>query len=291
MNTKYGQNAGGAVYWRLPDASNFTWHDTGYNATLAKALKISSAAVNAPMGIFAGVDGNTPYIVVMTQGADVWRAIPAESTMQQPWTWTQLATGIGTAGNIAQHCPIIGDQAGNLYCFDRVQGLYRSTDHGKAHTWTQIWDITTAKPPVSVSDERSGWLALKPHADGELWLSASTGLYKLTSADTGASVGNGIGLITFASPFPNGAGGIAFTSTGQPYVPALSGPLPTASPLTSATLQTTTDGSMWQDAADDSFGSYASWPKCAALAATTTGQTIIMVASDSNWAIYGTPTT
>jgi hypothetical protein len=280
VNTKSGKNAGGAVYWRA--AGDFTtWHDTGYSAHVPHGY--------APMGIFAGVDGNDTYIVVVSQGADVWRAYTADLTGNS-WTWTKLSTGIGKKGNVGQQCPIVADNAPQfLYCFDRAQGVYRSDNYGQAGSWTRIWN--TAGAGVTVDDTRSGWLAVNPAKAGELWVSASTGLYRLSGARTGTVENKKIQVTQMSSTyFPNGAAGIAFTAAGQPYVPALSGPLPESGPLVSPRLLTSADGgTSWTDAGGSSVGSYASWPSCVALAANPAGESIVLVASDSDWGIYGIP--
>jgi hypothetical protein len=63
---------------------------------------------------------------------------------------------------------------------------------------------------------------------GELWVSASNGLYKLTGAGSRTVEGGGISVTPMSSTtFPNGAGGIVFNSaTGTIYAVALNGPLP-----------------------------------------------------------------
>lgn len=273
VNTKYGQNAGGAVFWRASGDTTFTWHDTGYPVT------------NAPMGIFAGSDRSGPFIVVVTQGADVRRAVPGDPTMKQPWNWSaSLNTGIGTHGNVGQHCPIApGNGAGYLYCFDRAQGIFRSADFG--NTWTFVWN--TVSFGLTVSDPRSGWLAVNPAVNGELWVCTNDpgSPFKVSGAGSG-TVGSSQVKAMGGNAFPNGSGGIVFTSAGQPYVVALNGPLPTSDPLTSPQLLTLPVGaSTWTDAGGDSVGSYASAPGCVAM----TSKGLILIASTEDFGVYGFP--
>lgn len=268
VNTKYGQNAGGSVFWRAVSDPNFTWHDTGYGGAVTGG--------NAPIGLFAGTDSSELYIVVAAQGAGMYRAVPVSLSQAGGWLWQRVDSVIGTNGQVAQHCPIVaGNGAGYLYCFDRPNGVWRSTDFG--NTWTLIWHVT------SVTDGRSGWLAVNPAENGELWASTNDGLYKLTGAGSG-TVGSGITLTKMNSTyFPNGAGGVVFNASGTPYAVSLNG-----SARPSAALLTSADGgTTWTDAGGPSVGSYASWPGC--LATTTAG--LMLLASDQDVGIYGTPTT
>src|SRR5262249_2920215 len=149
------------------------------------------------IGIHAGRrSDHTRYLVVATTGAGMWRAVPGPADAD-PWTWTQVDTTIGSHGAVALCCPIIaGHTTGQMYCFDRGHGVWRSTTDGMP--WTLIWN-------APVSDGRSGWLATTPTANGELWVSTNDGLYKLSNAGSG-TVGNGITLTKISSGyFPDGA--------------------------------------------------------------------------------------
>jgi hypothetical protein len=59
---------------------------------------------------------------------------------------------------------------------------------------------------------------------------------------------------------------------------------------------TTTGGPPWSpaDAAGGSIASYVSWPTCVALAQSPypapAGQQILLIGSDSDWAVWGVPT-
>jgi hypothetical protein len=304
-NEKYGQNGYGTVWYRLADDSSFTWYDTQYNETVASQLKIATSAVKAPIGVFAGVNGNNTFLVVVSDGVDIWRATAPASAVKTgttAWTWKQLSTGIGTGGSISMNCPIVADSQNPavLYVFDRAQGVYRSTSYGLAGSWTQIWASSTTYP-LNVNDGRSGWLAVNPNVGGELWVTTSDGVVKLTSADTGTVVGNGIGYNDMngtTSQFPYGAAGIAITSSEKVYTLAISGnttgqpALPDVQLLTT----TTTSGPPWSpaDAAGGSIASYVSWPTSVALAQSPypapAGQQILLIASDSDWAVWGVPT-
>ncbi len=304
-NEKYGQNGYGTLWYRLA-GSNFTWYDTQYNETVSSQLMIAPSAVKAPIGVFAGVNGNNTYLVVVSDGADIWRATAPTSKVQTgttAWTWKQLSTGIGTGGSVNMNCPIVADSANPavLYVFDRAQGIYRSTNYGLAGSWTQIWASSTSYP-LNVSDGRSGWLAVNPSVGGELWVTASNGVFQLTSADTGTAVGNGIGYNNLtgsgtSNQFPYGAAGIAITSSEKVYTLAISGnasPLP-ALPDVQLLTTTTTGGLPWSpaDVAGGSIASYVSWPTCVALAQSPypspAGQQILLIGSDSDWAVWGVP--
>jgi hypothetical protein len=267
------------VFWRAFGDTTFTWNDTNY----------SGHTTNAPMGIYPAIQAAGqlvvgPFAVVVAQGLGMVRGVPSDPTMTMPWNWGTVSTAIGTNGDVGQHCPIIaGDTPGHLYCYDRAQGLFRSADYGQNWSSAPIWSL--AANGLTVTDPRSGWAATNPAASGdEIWVSTSDagGLFKLTIGS-----GGGVSITSMGgTSFPNGAGGIVFNPSGQPYVVAVPGPLPTSSPRSSTRLLTRPAGSStWTDAGGASIGSYASWPTC--LTMTTKG--LILLASDEDFGVYGFP--
>jgi hypothetical protein len=242
LNFAYGKNSGGAVMWRKKGDTSYTYYDTGYSAALVPPPGDSTKA-NALIGLFAGLDGSTKYIVAVSQGADVWRAVPGSGGATQPWSWTPLTTGIGTQGAVGQCCPIVaGNGPGYLYCFDRMQGIYRSSSYGQ--TWTQIYAVTTP-------DSRTGWLAPNPAVNGEIWFSTLGGLYKMTGAG-----GSSVSVTPIGGVFSAGAAGITFAPSGALYAIALPGAAP--APAVTTLYVSTDDGQSWTDwcGGDGSLGSY-----------------------------------
>ena len=268
-NTGYGQNNGGLVSVRTAGTAS-TWFDLGYPKALTGSA--TSTAANCPMGLFAGRDSaNHRYVVVVTQGAGVWRATCPDAviTSASVWTWAKTDAAIGTSGQLEQVVPIVADAAGTLYLFDRAKGVYRSTTQGAS--WTQVWAKTTA-------DKRSGWLAANPASVGEVWASTDDGLYQIAGANTG-TVAAGTATLTQIAPATfAGAAGIAFYA-GQVYAVAFA----TAGTPVNRLLTAASPYTSWADAGGDSFSSYASLPKQLVI----NGSGTAVVNTDTNVAIYG----
>lgn len=246
LNFAYSQNSGGAVMYRAASANpaTATWSATGYAHALNPANPDNAPAVT---GLLAGRDSaGSRFLVAVAQGQGIYRWNGAGWAIG---TENDTAPLPGTAGTVAQVTPIVhGNSAGYLYCFDRVQGLYRSTDSGQ--TWTRIWAVTT-------SDNRTGWLAANPAVSGELWVSTDSNLYKLSGAGSGTVSGGGITVTTVGGVFSAGAAGIAFAPNGALYAIALPGP-PSPAPAVT-TLYFSTDGGLtWADwcGGDGSASSY-----------------------------------
>lgn len=250
LDYAYSQPNGGAVMWRVNDATDSSgdlspWTDTGYAAALSPSNPNNAPAV---IGLIAGTVSGQRWALAIAQGTGPYYWNGSGWT---PGTELDSAPLPGSSDSpVAQMAPVVaGRTAGHLYCYDRVNGIYRSTDYGQ--TWTQIWNKTTA-------DKRSGWLAVNPNANGEMWVGADSGLFKLTGVGSGV-VGQpgGPQVTTIGAPFTAGAAGIAFSPSGAIYAIALPG---TASGAPSATTlyYSTDDGQTWNDACngDGSAGSY-----------------------------------
>lgn len=233
LNTAYSQNSGGAVMYRAAPASS-AWSSTGYDTQVSGAPAVT--------GLVAGRQAGSRFVVAVAQGQGIYRW---DGTNWGICTENDAAPLPGTAGAVGQVTPLVaGHGAGYFYCFDRKQGLYRSTDYGRS--WTQIWTITTTDP-------RSGWLAVSPSVDGELWLSTDGNLYQLSGAGSGTVAGGGITVTTIGGVFSGGAAGIAFGPGGTLYAIALPGTSGATTLYASGD-----DGQTWTDFCndDDSVGSY-----------------------------------
>jgi hypothetical protein len=233
LNTAYSQNSGGAVMYRAAPASS-AWSSTGYDTQVSGAPAVT--------GLVAGRQAGSRFVVAVAQGQGIYRW---DGTNWGICTENDAAPLPGTAGAVGQVTPLVaGHGAGYLYCFDRKQGLYRSTDYGRS--WTQAWTVTS-------SDPRSGWLAVSPSVDGELWLSTDSNLYKLSGAGSGTVAGGGITVTTIGGVFSGGAAGIAFGPGGTLYAIALPGTSGVTTLYASGD-----DGQTWTDFGngDDSVGSY-----------------------------------
>jgi hypothetical protein len=228
LNFSYGQNAGGAVMYRA-SAANSGWSSTGYDTQVSGAPAV--------IGLLAGrnASGNR-FVVAVAQGQGTYRWDGTNWTL---CTENDTAPLPGSGGTVGQHVSIVtGNSAAYLYCFDRKQGLYRSTDYGQS--WTQIWTVTTA-------DTRTGWLAVNPAVNGELWVSTDANLYKLSGAGSGTVAGGEITVTAIGGVFSAGAAGVAFAPSGAVYAIALPGSSP-APPVT--TLYFSSNGGPWTDWCD-----------------------------------------
>ncbi|HEY3732795.1 MAG TPA: hypothetical protein VGL63_02660 [Streptosporangiaceae bacterium] len=253
LNTAYGYNGGGGVVYR--DASNpsSSWTSTGYDTQILDSNGDSPAVT----GLFAGLDMNgNRYAVAVAQGAGIFRWDGATWTKGKETDGKHLP---GTQGAVAQMTPIAaGNAAGTLYCYDRKVGLYISTDYGQH--WAQVLAQSTA-------DNRTGWIAVKPGAPDEVWISTDTGLLQVTNI-------GGSGGPSVSSPgggtFSGGAAGIAYAPGGHLYAVALPGTAAGA-PAVTTLYVSTDDGGNWTDACngDGSVGSYG--PPAGQLGISSTG--------------------
>jgi hypothetical protein len=97
----------------------------------------------------------------------------------------------------------------HVYLFDRGSGIYCSTNYGVASSWNLVWSVTA-------SDAFHGYMVINPSGStsDEVWVSTTSGLYKLTNAANG-SVGNGVTLTQISGV--SAPGPITITSDGVIY--------------------------------------------------------------------------
>ena len=145
LNTAYSQPTGGAVVYRAAAAAS-SWYSAGYEDPI-------TGVPNTPavIGLAAGSVGTQRWAVAIAQGAAgpyYWNGTGWSASGELD-SWPKP----GSTGNVAQHVPIVAGNGSYLYCYDRANGIYRSTNNGQS--WTQIWNKTT-------SGNNTGWLALNP---------------------------------------------------------------------------------------------------------------------------------
>jgi hypothetical protein len=288
--TTGGENGNGDIYWS--DSTYAGWYGTGFGAAVGG---------DAPVGLCVSTAGSSYYLVVSTIGAGIWRAeieIPSDPTVTSSWSWSPVNAVACTIDNTDVRCmPVVANPAGtNLYCFDRAAsdkttstGIWCSTDSGD--TWSLIWNLS-ATSGLTVTDTRSGWLAVNPHPEGsgdELWVSTSQGIYKLAGANSGTVEKGTLTPEDMSGTFfPDGSGSIIFTaSSATLYAVSLNGPSQVSTQLLS--LANGASASAWTDADPaNSFGSYVSWPGPAALTMPSSGSQTLLVGSQPNLAVYAT---
>jgi hypothetical protein len=291
VHNKYGstggENGNGNIYWS--DSTYANWYDTGFGAAVGG---------DAPTGLCISISGSSYYLVASTIGKGIWRsAIPSDPTVKGNWSWSQVNNVACTLYSVVQCMPVVANPAGtNLYCFDRAAskgatstGIWRSTDSGQS--WTLIWNLSVTSN-LTVTDQRSGWLAVNPHPKGsgdELWVSTSQGIYKLVGANSGTVEKGTLTHVNMSgSYFPEGSGSIIFTaSSATLYAVSLNGVSQSSTQLLS--LANGGGASAWADAdPGNSFGSYVSWPGPAALTMPSSGNQTLLVGSQPNLAVYAT---
>ena len=267
LNTAYSQPTGGAVVYRAAAAAS-SWYSAGYEDPI-------TGVPNTPavIGLAAGSVGTQRWAVAIAQGAEPAPTTGTAPDGRQAANWTSWPKP-GSTGNVAQHVPIVAGNGSYLYCYDRANGIYRSTNNGQS--WTQIWNKTT-------SGNNTGWLALNPGV-GELWISADAGLFKMTGEGSGVvdqprrgragsyPVGGQPGGDQSGAPFAGGAAGVAFSPSGAIYAIALPGAAPNAPQVTTLYYSANrgTNSTDWKEwTGDGSVGSYS--PPAGQLGISSTG--------------------
>lgn len=283
-----GENGNGDIFWS--DSTYANWIDTGF---------VTAVGGDAPTGLCVSISGSSYYLLASTIGSGIWRSqIPANPTVTGNWSWSQVNSVACTLDTTTvQRMPVVANSAGtNLYCFDRAAssggtstGIWRSTNSGQS--WTLIWNLS-ATSGLTVTDQRSGWLAVNPQPKGsgdELWVSTSQGIYKLVGANSGTVEKGTLTPVNMSgSFFPAGSGSIVFTaSSATLYAVSLNGASQPSTQLLS--LANGGGASAWADGdPGNSFGSYVSWPGPAALTMPSSGKQTLLVGSQPNLGVYAT---
>lgn len=240
-NEGYGKNAGGLVNLRRAGVLTSST-EMGY--------KTAVPAGNCPMGIhgdqYSPGGTTTRFVLVVSQGAGLWRATSTDNG--NTWAWTEVNTTIGTQGNNGQHVEFAKDaaHAGVIYVYDPLIGVFRSTNYGV--TWSNIWAKTT-------SDKRTGNIGSNPAVPGELWVCTDTGLFYIENAQTGTVTGGQLNPVSVPT-FAGGASGVAFYADNV-YAVAL----PTTTQGSQLLYSASGSGySTWTSVSASAFGSYVPSP-------------------------------
>jgi hypothetical protein len=311
FGNKYGngtENANGEIYWI--DSTEHTFYPTSPENGTNFAATVGG---DVPTGLYAyGSSSSGYYLMAATIGSGVWQAkIPSNPTLSSNWSWTSMnaGTACSSPGATVQQTPFVANAAGTVvYLFDRAggskakpTGIWRYVF--ATNTWTLIWNLSGNGYNLSVTDIRSGWLAVNPHpknSGDELWVSTSQGIYKLIGADTKSVVAGTLTPTPMSSSsngnnfFPNGAGSIVFTaSSATLYAVSLSGPnapssgQPAQTSTSLLTLANNASPDNWADADPaNSFGSYVSWPGPSALTVASSGKQNLLIGNQPNFGVY-----
>ncbi len=187
-----------------------------------------------PLGLAFGTDsGPNKVLIVAAQESGIWRKpVPTPGA----GLWTQVSSSAMQSSQNTKQAPMAWvPGSAYVWLFDRASGVWRSNDYGV--TWTQVWVITS-------NIDYTGYIAADPSDPSVVWVSRSTGLYKLTGADTGTSVGSGI-TATLVGAVSN-PGAMCVSSGNEIYVAtrALAG-VPTS------VLRSLDGGLNWTDISSD----------------------------------------
>lgn len=236
--------------WSRPFDASAGWVDEGLFA---------AAGGGRPAAVMSTVDAaGTRVLLVAVQASGVWRK-------GETGVWQRSASAPDFVDDAASFADLGG---GNVFVYDHIQGVYRSSDYGV--TWTRIWAVAS-KP------RHTGYLLPDPHRAGSLYASTATGLFRLRDA-----TGDALTVEIVADvPRPGPLAVAALPDGAAVYAASLSG----ISPFTDSGLYRTTDGGAWTDVADDQYRRQALMPNV--LAAGSDGR--LYVALDGNGLLVGLP--
>lgn len=121
-------------------------------------------------GVCSGKDGSGHKVILALAENGLWR------TTNNGSSWTQNTAVKATSGYTREDfCWNAGSQY--VYVYSQDTGLWRSSDYGS--TWTNIWSTG------STDTNYTGYLAALPsNPDNTLFISTSTGVFKVTNAST-----------------------------------------------------------------------------------------------------------
>lgn len=164
---KYGSpNSGGNVKSKAYNA--WSWGPS--------ILPATPPFTKIPMGMVAFRNAaNQKCLLVAVAGDDMYLYNGSTNA------WTDVLPNFGGTGlPPSLFMPMVYAGGGVVYAWNRA-ALYCSTSYGAAGSWSQIWGKASATADSQI--------AVNPNKPGELWVSAASGLYKLTGANTsGGSV-------------------------------------------------------------------------------------------------------
>jgi hypothetical protein len=141
---------------------------------------LSSAGTGGHVAIGLTVlrDDATPsnqYVLAGVEASGVY-------LMKNGAAWTRVSSIVGTAKQYTEFMPFASLYGSTysqyVYALDRDSGVYRGSDYGQTWTSAPIYACDTN------SDSRTGFLALNPAVDDELWVSDLSGLFKIGGAST-----------------------------------------------------------------------------------------------------------
>lgn len=235
--------ASGDVTLRAQSDSGYTANATyTYRSVEIMQVGVGGSEGNRPFGVAVGRDGSNNVVVLAAlEAKGVWRKVSG--------TWTQLGTTAMTLPQTAKMTPfswVPGSQY--VYLYDRAAGIWRSDDYGA--TWTLIWNAVN-------NVEMSGYIAAVPGDTTVLWVAKSDGLYKLTNADIGSSVGSGI-VATLVTDVPR-PGPVAVGADGAIYCTSKIG-TGLAAGQNPGLYRSTDAGLTWNDISDATYQAIAGFP-------------------------------
>jgi hypothetical protein len=185
-----------------------------------------------------GREGTTTVLLAAVDGAGVWR--------KSGGGWSKVSsTAMGKTVGAKAASMAWAPASATVYLYDRVTGVWRSSDTGR--TWIKIW----SKPSTAA---QTGHIAVDPENADRLYVSVGgTGVFRLDGAMAG-SVDSGtlaaVPIGSFARPGP-----IAVSPGGTLYVTELAGGEAGASLARSGD-----SGETWEDLTDDAYRAAAGFP-------------------------------
>src|SRR5579859_7350253 len=278
---KYNNDDG--QIWAAPAGTlNFT------NISAGGTSNPGTSGGQVAYGLYCGrlsAGTGAPFLLAFIQGGTgaggVWRltGFTISSTgAVSGGTWNLASTGaLGTTGGQANiptavQAPFAADPGnpGYIYCFDQASGVWRSSNYGASWTSSPIYAAVN-------NDDRTGQIAVNPATANELWVSWSSGLYKISGANSGSAPA-AAAVTGITAP-----GGICFAADGTVYCLALQ--VPAAGTRVTQLLSSVNGGTTWSRADNGSVAAAASKPSNMVMA--STGR--IYIATDANIVAYGYP--
>jgi hypothetical protein len=219
----------GEVFSNADPGTGGTWIDEGLS---------QATGGKTPLAVAVGREGTTTVLLAAVDGAGVWR--------KSGGGWSKVSsTAMGKTVGAKAASMAWAPASATVYLYDRVTGVWRSSDTGR--TWTKIW----SKPSTAA---QTGHIAVDPENADRLYVSVGgTGVFRLDGAMAG-SVDSGtlaaVPIGSFARPGP-----IAVSPGGTLYVTELAGGEAGASLARSGD-----SGETWEDLTDDAYRAAAGFP-------------------------------